>query len=74
MSSELVKFLLVNTGYESISSLEAKVTTLESQNLDLQKTAKNAKKSSISASNKADELKELCESLVKRVAKLENKA
>ena len=66
--------MLVNTGYESISCLEAKVTSLETQNSELQKTAKNAEKSSISASNKADELKKLCKSLVKRIAKLESKA
>ncbi len=74
VSSKLVKFLLVNTFYKCISCLEAKVTSLETQNLELQKTAKNAEKSSILASNKADELKKLCKSLVKRVAKLESKA
>jgi hypothetical protein len=66
-----VKFLLVNTGYESISVLEAKVTHLEGQNSDLKKTAKNSEKSSITASNRSDELKKLCDTLVKRVTKLE---
>jgi hypothetical protein len=45
--SELVKFLLVNTGYESISVLEAKVAHLKGRNSDLQKMAKNLEKSSI---------------------------
>ena len=74
VSSELVKFLLVNTGYESISGLEVKVATLEGQVSELQKTVKNADKSAIAASNKSDELKKLCDSLVKRVTKLEGRA
>ena len=57
VSSELVKFLLVNTGYESISGLEVKVATLEGQVLELLKTVKNADKSAIAASNKSNELK-----------------
>jgi hypothetical protein len=65
VSSELVKFLLVNTGYESISTLESKVSVLESESAEFQKSAKSAKKSAISATNKADELKKLCDSLVK---------
>jgi hypothetical protein len=73
VSSELVKMLLVNTGYESISVLETKVSQLEVQNLELQKTAKNAEKSSVTSSNKADELKKLCESLVKRITKIESR-
>jgi hypothetical protein len=73
VSSELVKFLLVNTGYESISSLEAKVCMLEGSNSDLQKTARNSEKSAVTASNKAGELKKLCESLTKRVTKLEGR-
>jgi hypothetical protein len=73
VSSELVKFLLVNTGYESISSLEGKVATLEGSNADLLKTARNSEKSAITASNKVDELKKLCDTLIKRVTKLESK-
>jgi hypothetical protein len=73
VSSELVNFLLVNTGYESISGLEVKVATLEGQVSELQKTVKNAEKSAIAASNKSDELKKLCDTLVKRVTKLEGR-
>jgi hypothetical protein len=72
VSSELVNLLLVNTGYESISVLETKISQLEVQNLELQKTAKNAEKSSVTSSNKADKLKKLCESKVKRITKLES--
>ena len=73
VSSELVKFLLVNTGYESISGLESKVTTLESQATELQKSARNSEKSAVTASNKADNLKKVCDALVKRITKLEAK-
>jgi hypothetical protein len=74
VSSELVKFLLVNTGYESISGLESKVKLLESQSSDLQKLAKNAEKSALSAANKSDELKKVVEAMGKRLAKVEAKA
>jgi hypothetical protein len=73
VSSELVKFLLVNTGYESISGLEAKVKLLETQSSELQKLAKNSEKSALSAGNKADEMKKICEALAKRLAKVETK-
>jgi hypothetical protein len=73
VSSELEKFLLVNTGYESITSLEAKVSMLEGSNSDLQKTARNSENLAITASNKADELKKLCEALTKRVTKLKGR-
>jgi hypothetical protein len=54
---------------KSISVLKAKVSQLEGQNSDLQKMAKDSEKSLIPASNKEDELKKLCESLVKRITK-----
>ena len=74
VSSELVKFLLVNRGYKSISELETKVSALEGQVSDLQKTSRNSKKSAVTASNKADELKKLSDSLVKRITKLETRS
>jgi hypothetical protein len=74
VSSELVKFLLVNTGYESITELETKVSVLEGQVSDLQKTSRNSEKSAVTASNKADELKKLSDSLVKRITKLETRS
>ena len=44
---------------------------MEGQVSDLQKTSRNSKKSAVTASNKADELKKLSDSLVKRITKLE---
>jgi hypothetical protein len=70
--SELVNFLLVNTRYKSTSILDTKVSQLGRQNSELQKTAKNAEKSWITASDKADKLKKLCESLVKRITQLKS--
>jgi hypothetical protein len=71
MSSELVKFLLVNTSHESISGLGTKAALLEAQPSDLQKIARTSEKASVAASNKADKLKRTCNTLVKRIAKLE---
>jgi hypothetical protein len=73
--SELVKFLLVNTGYESISGLEIKVASLEAQASEIQKTTRNLEKSVVTATNKSDELKKTCEALTltKRLTKLESK-
>jgi hypothetical protein len=65
VSSALVKFMLVNTGYGSISKLETKVSVLEGQVSDLQKTSKNSKRSVVTASNKADKFKKLSNTLVK---------
>jgi hypothetical protein len=65
VSSELVKFLLVNTGHESISELEAKVSLLEGQASDLHKIAKNSEKSIVTAFNKSDEIKKMCKMLLK---------
>jgi hypothetical protein len=69
--SKLVKFLLVNTRYKSVSELETKVSVLEGQVLDLQKNSRNLEKSAVTTSNKAAELKKLSNSLVKRITKLE---
>jgi hypothetical protein len=54
--------------------LEVKVATLEGQVSELSKTVKNADKSALTASNKSDELKKLCDALTKRVTKLEGRA
>jgi hypothetical protein len=73
VSSELVKFLLVNTGDESIGGLEIKVVSLEAQASELQRTARNSEKSVVTATNKSDEHKKTCEALTKRLTKLESK-
>lgn len=57
VSLELVKFLLVNTGYESITILEKKVEELQKDKADLQKSLKGAVTSASTAANKLDKLK-----------------
>jgi hypothetical protein len=73
VSSELVKFLLVNTGFESIRCLETKVSVLEAKTSELQKTVKNSEKSAVTASNKSDELKRTCEALMNELSSLSPK-
>jgi hypothetical protein len=71
VSSELVKFLAINTGYEVLESLTIKVAELERGLSAMQKEASAATKSASSAGNKADAIQKVCDGLVKRVAKLE---
>eukprot|EP00978_Attheya_sp_CCMP212_P029174 scaffold102958_cov58-Attheya_sp.AAC.4 len=63
----------VNTGFESIDKLQCEVTELKEKVLTSAKAVNLAEKSAISAANKADELKNLCDNLVKRVTMLEKK-
>eukprot|EP00978_Attheya_sp_CCMP212_P007877 scaffold18321_cov53-Attheya_sp.AAC.3 len=65
VSSELVKFLAVNTGFESIDKLQREVTDLKEKLVTSTKAVNLAEKSAISAANKADKLKKLCDILVK---------
>ena len=69
VSSELVKFLLVNTGYESISKLEAQVAALEANKKEMASSLKGANTAATTASNKVDDLKKVVASLEKRVKK-----
>jgi hypothetical protein len=71
ISSELVKFLAVNTGFEAIDVLTSKVASMEHTLKELDKEVKIASKSASSSANKADEVKKLIDSLIKRVVKLE---
>ena len=71
VASELVKFLLVNTGYDSIDQLEKKVSKLEIATTDFKTSIKGAVTSATTASNKIDDLKKTMASLEKRVKKLE---
>ena len=71
VSSELVKFLLVNTGYDSIEKLQKQVESLLTNTTAIQKTSKNASSSAISATNKVDELQKQISALEKRMAKVE---
>ena len=71
VSSEITKFLLVNTGYDSIVKLEEKVERLEKERKDATSSLKGAVATANTASNKADEMKKLIAALDKRVKALE---
>jgi hypothetical protein len=71
VSSELVKFLAVNTGFEALDTLVGKVSVLEESVATLKKEVQASIKASASASNKADEGKKFYDLLLKRVVKLE---
>jgi hypothetical protein len=71
VSSELVKFLAVNTGYEALDVLKVKMQTVETDLAALKKEAAAATKTAHTATNKCDEIKNICDLLIKRVAKLE---
>jgi hypothetical protein len=71
ISSELVKFLAVNTGFEAIDVLTTKVASMEQTLKEVEKEVKVASKAASTASNKVDESKKLIDLLSKRIAKLE---
>lgn len=71
ISTELVKFLAINTSFEAIEKLTAKVCVLECEAAETKKLLGAATKASSSAANKADEVKKLSDSLIKRITKLE---
>jgi hypothetical protein len=70
ISSELVKFLAVNTGYEALDILTVKVASMETEAALLKKEVQASNKVSALASHKADEVKKLYDLLVKQVTKL----
>jgi hypothetical protein len=73
VTSELVKFMLLNTGSETISALQAGNCLLKEQVTEAQRTAKAVDKANATLSNKHDELKKAHDDLVKRLAKLEGR-
>ena len=73
LSSEITKFLLVNTGYDSIEKLEEKVEKLEKERKDLISTCRGAVSTATTASNYVDGLKKTVAALEKRIQKLEQK-
>jgi hypothetical protein len=73
VATELVKFLAINTSFESIEKLVSQTKVLETKVNELKKQISAAVKSSASSSNKADEARKQSEALVKRIAKLEAK-
>jgi hypothetical protein len=73
VATELVKFLAINTSFESIEKLVAQTKVLETEVSELKKQVTASVKSSASSANKADEARKQSDALVKRVAKLEAK-
>ena len=69
VSSELIKFLAVNTGIESIKCLGNKVVLLQNELTETKKAALLATKAATSGSNKIDELKSALAGLTNRVDK-----
>ena len=72
VTSELTKFLLINTGYNSVQKLETKVKELEESKKSQQSEVKAAVSSANTASNVANDTKKLLAALEKRVKKLEH--
>jgi hypothetical protein len=73
VSSELVKFLAINTGFEAIEQLKSAVEGHSTLIRDIAKSATTVDKSATTASNKADEARKAVDSLAKRVERLEMK-
>jgi hypothetical protein len=71
VSAELVKFMAVNTGFELLDSVAAKVKSMDLEIVAAKKEMLLAVKTAAAAGNKTDELKKLVDLLVKRVVKLE---
>jgi polyhydroxyalkanoate synthesis regulator phasin len=73
VSSEYVKFLIMNTGMETIDQLEKKQGSLEEKVHTLGKEFKVCEAKSLSASNGASTAKSAVDALTKRVSALEHK-
>jgi hypothetical protein len=73
IASELVKFLAVNTSFELLEKMTAKVSVLESDVSELKKVAAGAVKAASTAGNSADALKLVTAGLAKRLTTLESK-
>jgi hypothetical protein len=71
VSSELIKFLAVNTGFEALYVLTTHMTVALADVATLKKEVAAATKAASSAANKSDETKKLYDQLLKRVVKLE---
>jgi hypothetical protein len=73
VSSELVKFLAINTGFEVIESLKKTVTDHQDSIDKAVKQSASAEKAAGTAANKADEGKRSLEAAFKRIVKIEAK-
>ena len=71
VSNELVKFLSVNTEFQSIKDLQTSTSTLVTEMAALKKEVANLVKGQHTNSNKLDQLKAEAAALVKRVKALE---
>jgi hypothetical protein len=70
VSSEYVKFLSTNTGYDSIEKLSSRMSKLETENKDLVKKVNEAGASAKTASTTCGELKKKVEAHEKKLAKV----
>jgi hypothetical protein len=73
VSSELVKFLTVNTGFEVVEQLSLKMKTLEESNKELSIKANSNLKTATNSAAKVAELTKSMTTLEKRVKDLEKK-
>ena len=73
VSSELVKFLAVNTEYQSIKDLQTLTTELKDSVKDVDKHATSSIKAASTASNRIDSLQDDLKALTARLKKLEDK-
>ena len=73
VSTELVKFLSLNTAVDAVDTLELKSTEFDTSIKQLNKDMSGANKAVSSVGNKADELKKAVDIIRKRVEKLESK-
>ena len=71
VASELVKFMLTNTSYDSIDSMTVKLAELEKLSSELKSSVKGAGTAATTLSNNLDNLKKQYTGLEKRVKKLE---
>jgi len=75
ITSELSKYLALNTNYETVEKLTTRFASLETDSTTLKKDVKNAVSAASTASNKYDStVKPLLEDLKKRVRSLESRA
>ena len=73
VATELVKFLAINTSFDSIESLVAKGIAQEAKLVAMNKEVTNAVKAATTAANKGDESRKTVEALMKRLVVLEKK-
>ena len=71
VAGELVKFLAVNTGFESIERLTDKVSRMTDKIEEAVKVSKAAEKAAQTASNKSDKMKRSLESMLKWITAIE---